>query len=200
MKGRIFIVRFADDFIIGCECEEDAQRIMAVLPKRFARFGLTIHPQKSKLVAFARPSARTANKRDKQNRQPLSNGNDTFDFLGFTHYWAQSRRRSWVIKRRTTRNRIRRTAQAVWQWCRHNRHRPLPEQHTRLQQKLVGHYQYFGIRSNFAQLGAILRIAERAWFYWLNKRRRHRDYNWDEFRGLLTAFPLPDPKIVHTDI
>ncbi len=200
MQGRVFIIRFADDFIIGCEREEDARRIMAVLPKRFARYGLTIHPQKSKLIAFARPGVRRTAKPDTQDRQSPCSGNGTFDFLGFTHYWARSRQGSWVLKRRTARKRVRRTAIAVWQWCRRNRHRPLPEQHTRLKQKLIGHYNYFGLRSNYSQLAAIQRIAERAWFYWLNKRRRHRDYNWDAFRRLLETFPLPRPRIIHNNV
>ena len=196
MKGQVFIVRFADDFVIGCEREDDARRILDVLPKRFARYGLTIHPEKSRLVAFAKPTSRRDNG-DKQNRQSPPNGNDTFDFLGFTHYWARSRHGSWVIKRRTARKRLRRTATAMWQWCRANRHRPLPMQHTKLQQKLVGHYNYYGVRSNFAQLAAIHRITERAWRYWLNRRRRHPDYNWHAFRQLLETFPLPRPRIIH---
>ena len=197
MQGRTFIVRFADDFIIGCEREDDAHRIMAVLPKRFSRYGLTIHPQKSKLIAFARPAGRPTAQQDKQDRQSPGRGNGTFDFLGFTHYWARSRRGSWVMKRRTAQKRLRRTATALWLWCRKNRHMPLPQQHTRLKQKLVGHYNYFGVRCNYAQLSAIQRIAERAWFYWLNRRRRHPDYNWEEFRRLLETFPIPSPRIRH---
>ena len=192
MKGRVFIIRFADDFVIGCEDEEDAQRIMAVLPKRFTRFGLTIHPEKTKLIAFARPPYG-----DKQNRQSSSSQPGTFDFLGFTHYWARSRRGYWVIKRRTSRKRFNRTAKALWAWCRKNRHLPLPDQCRILNAKLRGHYQYYGVRNNYAQLSTILVILERAWYYWLNKRRRHPDYNWSEFRELLTKYPLPRPKIVH---
>ncbi len=199
MRGRAFIIRFADDFIIGCEHEDDARRIMAVLPKRFTRYGLTIHPQKLKLIAFARPPIRHPVGREQQDRQSPGSGPGTFDFLGFTHYWARSRRGYWVLKRRTARKRIRRTAIALWQWCRRNRHRPLPEQHLRLQQKLVGHYQYFGVRSNYAQLEVIRGIAARAWFYWLNRRRRHPDYDWEAFRQLSEQFPIPRPRIIHHD-
>src|SRR5260370_863524 len=81
MKGRVFLLRFADDFVIGCEQEADARTIIAVLPKRFARYLLTIHPEKTKLVQFGKPS-----------RNSTGSGNGTFDFLGFTHYWARSRR------------------------------------------------------------------------------------------------------------
>ncbi|MDH5727214.1 MAG: group II intron reverse transcriptase/maturase [Nitrospira sp.] len=197
LQGRAFIIRFADDFVIGCEYEEDARRIMAVLPKRFSRFGLTIHPEKSHLIAFGRPRVAFSS-RSNQNRQSPGSGNGTFDFLGFTHYWARSRRGYWVIKRRTAGKRLRRTSHALWEWCRTNRHMPLPQQHKRLRQKLSGHYNYFGVRANYAQLAVILRQAERAWHYWLNRRRRHPDYNWEEFRHLLKTYPLPKPKIVHS--
>lgn len=199
MRGRVFIIRFADDFIIGCEHETDATRIMAVLPKRFERFGLTIHPEKSHMVAFARPhhAPRKNRKRDAKarNRQLPTSEPGTFDFLGLTHYWARSQRGYWVIKRRTAAKRVKRTCQAIWQWCRDNRHKRLTHQHQRLIQKLSGHYRYFGVRGNYHQLAVIYRHTERAWFYWLNKRRRHRDYNWDTFRELLRIFSLPRPRI-----
>ena len=108
LHGRSVLVRYADDFVLGCELEADARRIMAVLPKRFARFGLTIHPQKTALVAFGKPTARAA----------VRQGTGTFEFLGFTHYWARSRQGYWVIKRRTAKKRLRRTLTARWQWCR----------------------------------------------------------------------------------
>jgi hypothetical protein len=127
LQGRSFLTRFADDFVIGCEREADARRIMAVLPKRFARFGLRIHPEKTALIAFRNPSA-----------QPGSaGGNGTCDFLGLTHYWAQSRRGYWVIKRKTARKRLRRMTKALWRWCRINRHLPLHDQYAMLCQKLA---------------------------------------------------------------
>lgn len=200
MKGNVYLVRFADDFVIGCERQEDARRVFEVLPKRFARFGLTIHPEKSKLIAFARPRRGRSPSRGEssdQSQKPAS-GNGTFDFLGFTHYWSRSRRGYWVIKRRTAGKRLRRTAKAFWQWCRSNMHRPLPEQHAKLTQKLQGHYQYFGVSCNSESLQQLLHLVERAWFYWLNRRRRNPDYNWDEFHRLLReTFPLPQPRILH---
>jgi hypothetical protein len=131
MHGRCFLLRFADDCVRGCEQEEDARRIMAGLPKRFARFGLTIHPQKTRLIAFGKPA----------DRETADAGNGTFEFLGFPHDWAKSRLGDWVLKRKTAKKRGRRTKQALWQWCRVNRHRPLKEQYRQLGQKLHGHYQ-----------------------------------------------------------
>jgi RNA-directed DNA polymerase len=132
MKGRCFIIRFADDFIIGCELETDAKRVMSVIPKRFNRFDLTIHPEKTVMVKFKRPAKAVKTKE----------GNSTFDFLGFTHYWTKSLRGYWVIKRKTIGKRLRRFMKAMWQWCRKNRHEPLKEQYSSLCSKLRGYYQY----------------------------------------------------------
>jgi len=152
LRGRRFLSRYGDDFVLGGEVEADARRIMTALPKRFARFGLTIHPQKTTLIAFSNPSARAEG----------SQGKSTFEFLGFTHYWARSRRGYWVLKRRTAKKRLRRTLTALWQWWRSHRHRKVEEQHQDLCQKLRGHYQYYGIRGNYRLLEVVLRQAENA--------------------------------------
>ena len=125
LQGRGFLMRFADDCIIGCELQADAHRIMAVLPKRFARYGLTIPPTKTALIAFSKP----------ETPQGSAEGNGTFDFLGLTHYWTRSRRGYWVIKRRTAKKRLRRTKKSLWRWCRQNRHTPLQYQYQQLCQK-----------------------------------------------------------------
>ncbi len=187
MKGRCFLIRFADDFIIGCELEGDARRILEVLPKRFARFGLTIHPEKTALIRFREPNSKSKS----------GGGNGTFDFLGFTHYWARSRWGTWVIKRRTARRRLRRAKKSLWQWCRINRHRPLREQHRILCQKLRGHFQYYAIRGNYWMLETIFIHAKKAWRYWLS-RRSHKSYiSWEKFERLLVTYPLPRPRILH---
>ena len=125
MKGRGFLSRFADDFVMGCELEADARKIMAVLPKRFARFGLRIHPTKTALIAFRKPEA----------PQGADTGNGTCDFLGLTHDWTQSRRGFWVIKRRTARKRLCRTKQSLGRWWRTNRHAPFKDQYQRVCQQ-----------------------------------------------------------------
>ena len=188
MKGRCFLTRFADDFVIGCEREADARRIMAVLPKRFARYGLTIHPSKTTLIAFRKPAT----------QQGTDRGNGTFDFLGLTHYWTKSRRGYWVIKRRTARKRLRRTKKALWRWCRANRHAPLKDQYRMLCLKLRGHFQYYGIRGNFRLLDEVRRYAEKAWRYWLSRRSSKSVIGWEKFQRLLQTYVLPTPKIVHT--
>jgi hypothetical protein len=187
MKGRCFLLRFADDFVIGCEREDDARRILVVLPKRFARFQLTIHPQKTRLVRFQPPRQEDAGER----------GDGTFDFLGLTHYWAKSRRGYWVIKRRTAKKRLRRAMRAVWHWCRTHRHDPLRDQYRVLCQKLRGHYQYYGIRGNYRKLEALYRCVERAWRYWLSRRGGPRTLRWETFASLRAVLALPLPRIVH---
>jgi group II intron reverse transcriptase/maturase len=186
MKGHCFLIRFADDFIIGCELESDAQRLMAVLPQRFGRYGLTIHPTKTKLVKFSRPKLNDDGK-----------GNGTFDFLGFTHYWTRGQKGTWVVKRKTAMKRLRRAGKRVWQWCRKHRHHPLREQQVILSSKLRGHYQYYGIRSNYASLHVYYEQVQRAWRSWLNRRGGKKRMTFQRFKQLLAVFPLPLPRIVH---
>ena len=188
MKGRCFLCRFADDFIIGFEREEDARRVMEVLPKRFARFKLTIHPEKTRLVAFQKPNV----------QQAAGKGEGTFVFLGFTHYWGKSRQNNWVIKRKTAAKRLRRSMRNVWDWCRKNRHLPLREQYRMLCLKLKGHYQYYNIRGNFVMLWVLYRKAEKAWRYWLSHRSSKGGIPWEKFVMLRILYPLPMPRIVHS--
>jgi group II intron reverse transcriptase/maturase len=117
MQGRGFLTRFADDCIIGGERAVDARRVMAVLPKRFNRFRLTIPPAKTACIAFKRPPS----------REPSARGTGSCDVLGFTQYWAKPRRGYWVIKRKTVGKRLRRFMRAIWTWCRENRHAPWQE-------------------------------------------------------------------------
>jgi len=187
LKGRSFLVRFADDFIIGCEMESDARRIMKVLPQRFRRYGLTIHPRKTKLVKFSKPS----------RNEPADPEQGTFVFLGFSHYWAKTRQAYWVIKRKTAPKRLRRTVKAIWQWCKENRHQSITEQYRMICLKLRGHYQYYGLRSNYAQLEAVYQHTQRGWRYWLARRSREGKLRWDKFKQILTDFPLPRPRIIH---
>jgi len=187
MHGHCFLVRFADDFVIGFQYEDDARRVMDVLPKRFGKYGLELHPEKSRLLDFSRP-ART---------QTRGQGANTFDFVGFTHYWARSRRGFWVIKRKTARKKVRKTIQGIRDWCRRNRHRNIDEQHRVLCSKLRGHYQYFGVRCNMRAMAAVGDQARRAWRYWLHRRSSKKAMPWEKFGALLERMPLPMPKILH---
>jgi RNA-directed DNA polymerase len=187
LHGGSFLIRFADDFIIGCEREDEATRVMAALPKRFALFKLTIHPTKTALIRFRRPAS----------TKETDNENGTFDFLGFTHFWAKTRQGYWVIKRKTAKKRLRRAMKALWQWCRDHRHDSLMEQYKTLCLKLRGHYEYYGIRSNFKMLEVVFEHVENAWRRWLSRRSRESFISWEVFEKLRRVFPLPKPRICH---
>ena len=140
LKGAGFLVRFADDFVMGFERREDAQRVMDVLPKRFGKYGLTLHPDKTRMLDFRTPGFR---------RKPgEAEGPSTFDFLGFTHYWGKSLKGNWVIKRKTSGKRLTRAIHKIKDWCRENRHQPIREQGKTLSQKMRGHFNYYGITGN----------------------------------------------------
>ena len=177
----------ATRLVIGFQREDDARRVMDVLPKRFAKYGLEIHPEKSRLLSFGKPASRTE----------VTRGDNTFEFLGFTHYWARSRQGYWVIKRKTARKKVRKTAQSLWEWCKKNRHSDLRKQHRILCSKLRGHFQYFGVRCNMRAMEAILHHATRGWRYWLNRRSRKKALDWEKFRAWLESMPLPTPKVIH---
>ena len=181
-RGRVILIRYADDFIIGCEREEDARRIMQVLPKRFAKYGLQVNAEKTKQVDFRRPH------RDR----PAKPG--TFTFLGFVHYWGTTQRGGYTVKRKTEGKRLVRFLGELWRWYRKNRHRPLEEQYGILCAKLRGYYQYYGVRCNSRCLDLVYYTATRAWRYWLN-RRGGRKLNWQAFGRMMAAMPLPRPKI-----
>jgi group II intron reverse transcriptase/maturase len=186
LKGRCFLTRFADDAIMGFEYEEDARRVMAVLPKRFEKYGLRTHPEKTRLVKFLRPAHGA--------RKDRTNG--TFDFLGFTHYLAKARYGAWVLKRRTIRKRLRRAISRYAQWCKYNRHLPVKEQWKKLRQKLTGYYQYFGIRGNYDSIHWVYYSLRFAWRRWLGRRSQKGYLTWKKLQKILTQFPLPKPRIV----
>ena len=185
LKGRSFLIRFADDFVIGCEDEEDGSRLMDVLPKRFGKHGLTIHPDKSKMIRFKWV--------DKDLKK---SGNGTFDFLGFTHYWGKSRKGNWVIKRMTARKRHRRALRNIFLYCRNNRHESVTEQYQDLCSKLRGLYNYYGIRCNYRLLLAVYEHTRESWRRWLGRRTRNGFINWEKFEAFLGIWKLPRPRIM----
>ena len=190
LRGHAFLIRYADDFVMGFAGEGDARRVLEVLPKRFGKYGLTLHPDKTRLVSFQRPGRRGA-----------SGGGDsrpgTFDLLGFTHYWGRSRRGGWVIRQKTARSRFSRVVKTITTWCRVHRHDPVAEQHRVLSQKLRGHDAYYGITGNFRMLRQLRFVVSRLWRKWL-ARRRAGSLSWDHFHRVLERFPLPPARVVHS--
>lgn len=192
LKGRWSIIRFADDAVMGFECQEDAQRVLEVLPKRFGRFGLTLHPDKTRLVSFSPPSRRSNGDED-------DGQSGTFDFLSFTHYWGRSVRGKWVVKRKTSSSRLTRALKAARLWCRKKRHLEPKEQQAALSLKLLGHYAYFGITGNMRSLSIFKHELERIWRTWLNRRSRGNPLPWPRFKEMLKEhLKLPSPRIVHS--
>jgi len=186
LRGRAFLIRYADDIVMGFACDEDARRVLDVLPKRFGRYGLTLHPDKTRLVPFRRPPQRPSRAPTEGAGAPGS-----FDFLGFTHFWSRSLRGNWVVKRRTAGSRFQRAMRAIAHWCRLNRHRPVGEQCEDLGRKLQGHFRYYGIVGNVVMLQRFRYGVVRLWRKWLSRRRRRWLIPWDQFNRLLARYPLP---------
>jgi group II intron reverse transcriptase/maturase len=185
LRGKARLVRYADDFVIGFEREDDAKRVWAVIGRRFERYGLRLHPEKTRLLSHQRPPPGVSG----------GKGPSTFDFLGFTHYWRKSRSGAWVAALKTRKARLRRAILAVTEWCRRHRHRPIKEQHAALSRKLVGHYNYFGVNGNVRCIAHLQHWVQRAWRTWLNRRSQRAAMSWTRFQALLAAHPLPEPTI-----
>ncbi len=183
----------ATHLVMGFSGEEDARRVLEVLPKRFGKYGLTLHPDKTRLVPFRRPPRRSARKDSTEGSQPGS-----FDLLGFTHYWSLSRKGNWVVKRKTAKSRLTRALRTVAQWCRTHRHQPITEQHRTLSRKLRGHFAYYGITGNGSALAMFHREVTRNWRKWLSRRHRRGGYPWPRFARLLERYALPRPVVVHS--
>jgi len=188
LRGRAAEIRYADDFILCFQYREDAERVLAVLSKRFAKFGLTLHPEKTRLLAFGRSALPSS---------PDAPKPATFDFLGFTHVCARSRRGRFTIHVRTLRKRLRRSVKAVAQWCQQHRHDPVETQAAALNAKLRGHYQYYGRPTNYRSVWRFYRLVQRLWHKWLNRRTRGHTLVWRDFVQLLRRHPLLLPRICH---
>lgn len=192
LRGAAFLIRFVDDFVLAFQLESDARRVLEVLPKRFGRYGLRLHPVKTRLVRFEPPRGQAEPRQEAPREEPRS-----FDFLGFTHYWERSRRGFWVVKRKTASNRLSRVLRRINLWCQDNRHAPLPWQHAQLESQLRGHDQYYGITGNSKALSSLRHWVKRIWRKWLSRRSRTSTVSWERFNLLLERYPLPNPKVCH---
>lgn len=188
MKGRAFLVRYADDFVIGFEHEEDARRVQQVLPKRFERYGLTLHPEKTRLVEF-KPTPRRTGKSNEanhdQDQEPPAQGPKhqarSFDFLGFTHHWGQSRKGKPTVQRKTASKKLSKSLSSLRQWMAQHRHEPVKEQWRILRSKVQGHNNYYGITGNSRAISGFSYQAQNEWFKWLNRRGGKKPLTWARF-------------------
>jgi RNA-directed DNA polymerase len=187
LMGRAKLVRYCDDFVMLFTQKKDAERVLDVLPKRFGKYGLALHPDKTRLVPFHRPD-RTDGSGD---------GPGSFDLLGFTHHWGLSRKGRWVVRRRTAKDRFSRTLRRIAEWCRAHRHDDVEVQHRALTRKLNGHYAYFGVTSNGAALSRLREQVRNVWRKWLSRRSQRAALSWNRMLALLKRYSLPQPRIVH---
>lgn len=187
LQGQAILIRYADDFVIAFDWEADARRVMEVLPKRFGKYGLTLHPEKTRLVKFTRP---------RPDGRDDDDGPGSFDFLGFTHHWGRTRKGTMVVRQKTMRTRFTRSLARIREWCRSNRHRPIAEQSRLLGLKLRGHYSYYGRTGNYEALKRFAEEVKSVWHKWLARRSHNAHFRWDHFRRILQRFPLPRPRII----
>jgi RNA-directed DNA polymerase len=192
LRGRAHLVRYADDAVLLFEVEDDARRVMTVLPKRFGKYGLTLHPDKTRLLPFQRPPKRPPPIGGVSPTQP-----STFDLLGFTHYWGRSRRGNWAIMRRTAKDRFSRALRRVAEWGRMHMHDELSSQQEGLARKLRGHYEYYGITGNSEALRRFSWEVVAVWRKWLDRRSQNAKMTWECMHRLLKRYPLPRPRIAH---
>ncbi len=189
MKARCALVRYCDDFVMVFEDFLDCDRVQRVLGKRLAKYGLALHVEKTKRVDFRF-------KHPNGERHAATQAT-TFDFLGFTHLWGKTERGKHNVYQRTAKDRYARALRKVTDWCRHNRHRPVPEQHARLSRMMKGHFAYFGITGNGRRIRWYAHQVERVWFSSLRRRSRGKRGGYRMYAALLQRHPLPPPRIVH---
>jgi RNA-directed DNA polymerase len=188
--GRCHLVRYADDFVCLVETRRDAERLEQVLPKRFAKFGLTLHPEKTRMMSFGR--------HERQNARRQGRKAHTFDFLGFTHYCGRSRKGRFLLGRKTSGKKFRNACRAMNAWLRRVRSAlPLKEIWRLLAAKLRGHYGYYGVSGNSRMIGRFGYVTIRAVKKWLNRRSQRKSFNWKQLNAYLSHYPLPRPHIVH---
>ena len=186
LKGKATLVRYCDDFVITFESEADARRVMEVLPKRMDKYGLKLHPGKTRLFAFRRPP----------KGQAGGKGETTFDFLGLTFYWARSRKGRWCMWCKTRSASLRKSLNAIYDWCRRHRHLPVQMQRRALARRVRGHYNYFGVSGNMRSLLCFAQQVRKAWHKWLCRRSQKSRLTWERFDLLYKSiWALPRPRI-----
>jgi group II intron reverse transcriptase/maturase len=190
LASKAVLFRYADDAVLLFANEVDARRVLAVLPKRLAKYGLTLHPTKTRLTPFRRPDLKLPRGGD-------GPGHATFDLLGFTYFWGKSRQGKWIVKRQTARDRFGRALSRIAEWCRGHRHDAVREQHQALAVKLRGHFQYFGVTGNWRMLARFRFEVIRVWCKWLNRRSQQANMDWECMNRLLERYVLPKPRIAH---
>jgi len=182
VRGRSHLIRYADDFVMVFDRKEEAERVLREMAEHLACFGLTLHPDKTRLVRFLPP--------DGKGGEP-----ESFDFLGFTHYLGRTERGYWTPRRTTSRKRLSRALRATNQWMRGARHWPIANQARTLGLKLQGHMNYYGLRGNSRGINRFHHAVRRLWLKWLRRRSQRHRLDWEAFNRLLERYPLPPARL-----
>ena len=190
LRGNCTHARYADDAVMAFDNIVDAERVLAVLGKRLGRYGLTLHPDKTRLVDF-RP------RRTENTRHPGTDGTN-FDFLGLTHVWGRSRRGKDMVLQITAKGRFARALAAVSDWCRKHRHWSIRDQHRHLSSMMRGHFAYYGVGGNSRRVRRFAHQVVRIWQKWLSRRDRKSVVRWTRLNEILRRHPLPPARIVQT--
>lgn len=191
LKGYSQLVRYADDFVIGCQHKHEAEKILQDIKTRFAEFGLDLAEDKTRILEFGRFAEDNHLKRnqDKPN---------TFDFLGFTHYCSKTRDGRFAIKVKTNRKKFTNSLKAFTLWIKAMRNRYLLKDLWKsIALKLKGHYNYYGLSGNFESIKSYYEYVRQIIFKWTNRRSQKKSWNWDEFNKYLITYPLPKPKLTY---
>ena len=178
--NRVYLIRYADDFVCAFESEEDARWFRAALEERLKKFNLELSAEKTRVIVFDRGE---------------NAGKTSFDFLGFEFRWGTDRKGKPNLKRRTSRKKLRNSKKAFTQWCREHRHERLSQLMETLRAKLTGYYNYYGVIGNCRSLNEFYCHVRRTLYSWLNRRSQRHSFTWDTFSALLTRYNVPPPHI-----
>jgi group II intron reverse transcriptase/maturase len=187
-KGYVDLARYADDFLVSVQREEDTEMILKAIKQRFEKFGLELSEEKTQVVKFGRYW--------KESDNDTGSRTGTFNFLGFTHYCGYSRRGRFKVCRKTEKKRFCKGIKRVNNWMRSQRNRKqLKELWQMMCWVLNGHYRYYGVNDNYKMIYQFYFAVKRIMYKWINRRSQKKSLNWDNFQKYLDRFPLPRPKI-----
>jgi RNA-directed DNA polymerase len=190
VRGQCYMVRYADDFVCMVQYRQSADELERMLRERFAQFGLSLHPQKTRTISFGRY--------EQQNAKSQKRKANTFDFLGFTHYCGQSRTGVFLLGRKTSSGKFRKACRQMNIWLRQVRSEMSIRQIWRqYSSKLQGHYNYYGVSGNSRKISDFGYVSIRMLHKWLNRRGQNRVFTWEQLNGYRAYYPLPRPRIVH---
>ncbi len=179
LKGEAYLVRYADDFIILFQYEEEAKRVMNVLPKRFAKFNLELAEDKTKTLPFGR----------------FKGTKENFDFLGFTFINSKTRGGKYRVQVNTSKKKAKQKKECARKWLYEHMHKPIIETGLSLKKKITGHYAYYGVNGNYLRLVSFYRYIKKEWYKVLRRRGQRRPIKWTDYERIWNSLEIPEPRI-----